>query len=757
MSRKLLSILLMICLLMSMASCDNSGSSESPAESNMDPVSETTPFSAAGETEPEKPRYSTKLITLPVCSKSVHAFTAGGSPCFISEYYDFDSDNEPHFKNTLFICNYEGDITSSCELEDCDRFGIQDVCGLGNGGFVAVGFDAEHKTICRIYDLDGKLIKQTDDKSNPILDFKASVGKTEDGFVVSFGDKVVRYDSDGNKTDEIIMEPADQRDYSLNCVFEQNGKCYGCGLTEIDEGLTMMYYTIDFEIGAIELYFRPSVAATYDIYYDYSDYHRGTCGMDADERIVKINMEEQNSVILAEVNDMQICPPTYEDEEFYEVLALDEEHYFIPYLYIGKDLDITEIALLVRDDSSNFDQRIPIVIQGAGISNETVLKNAAYYYNTSQDKYAIKIDELATRYDLNSPESMKRNKLNIMTQYMNGNTPDIFCGNFFDYNYFGDNNLVTDISSYFADDPVLKNMIRKDGKLYQVYAGYTLEGFWGRASDYSGNTDIMAMPALKSGQVRFAGGFYSPDVFYRAVGNDLADIYHDGKLTKENVFSVAQKAVEEGGEPDYDNPDGNVFEAEDVRKGKVSLYINSIGSPAAFVQLQNDFGDQPEYVGYPSIGGSVHPIRPICLMAVSESTDHKDVCIDFIKTVMTLEVQRKICASGSIPVNRDVLLEMIEVLKDPDNATADQTRMYKDQFIHDDSQRGKHPVVPLTQEQADKFLEAVNLADNIEVYDWGLWIMARDEIKAYYSQGKSIDQIADTLYSKYLLYAQENY
>ena len=63
----------------------------------------------------------------------------------------------------------------------------------------------------------------------------------------------------------------------------------------------------------------------------------------------------------------------------------------------------------------------------------------------------------------------------------------------------------------------------------------------------------------------------------------------------------------------------------------------------------------------------------------------------------------------------------------------------------------------MSDELAGEYLEQIQLAGTPEVYDWGLWIITRDEVSAYYTQGKSIEEIADALYSRYLVYARENY
>ena len=173
------------------------------------------------------------------------------------------------------------------------------------------------------------------------------------------------------------------------------------------------------------------------------------------------------------------------------------------------------------------------------------------------------------------------------------------------------------------------------------------------------------------------------------------------------------------------------------------------------------YGGEPAFVGYPSIGGSIHTMTPQCLLAVSTSTEHPEVCCDFIKTLMTDDNQRSVCAAGAIPVSRSVLDEFLGFLQDPDAGTDAQKNAFSSQIVR--NLRGRqdadhhYPKVDVTEEMCSRFLEMADMADTVEVYDWGLWVMIRDEVATYYNQGKSIEDVADALYSRLLVYAQENY
>ena len=750
MKKKLISLMLVLCLAVPVASCNKEDDGVNQPENERGGYT-------AGNPDYEDTYYSSKVISIPQQSYFVHGFAAGDKACFILERSEYDdSTNSQTMIYSLFVYDYDGNKISECSLDDSDHFYICDACALDDDCFVVAGTSLDY----RIYDLDGHVIKEADSYSGS--ECNPSVCKTSDGFMVCVGSKVVRYDSDANVTDEIDLdsEPGGYSRYGISGVFEQNGQCYGYGIKMLDDNSGLeCYYQFLFDTGEIETLSGPSGVAGVcpDMEIWNNDYHRNTClDESGSEYIVEIDVAGQRAYPLASKNNMLICPPTYPDDQFYSIKVLDKNHFYAPYTFIGKDIELTEIMLIVPDDTLNLDDRTVLTIQGAGISSDTVIKNAAYYFNVSQNEYMISLDELASRYSFSSPENMNVTRLQLMAQYNNGNVPDMFYGDFFDYNYMGENDMVMDLSPYLGDDPILDRMRRNDGKIYQIYGGYSINGYFGLCDVYGSEVDISSMPSIPDGQDRF-GNAYSPDIVYNALGRDLCCIYRRGDLTPENVLSVVRCAIGQGYEPDYQYSNYQPPEASDVRNGRSSLYNTNLSSPMTFVNLAREFGGDVEYVGYPSIGGSIHSIAPYCLMAVSEASQHKDVCVRFISTLLSLDVQRKICGSGSIPVNSDVLNEMIEVLKDPDSATQEQKILYSGLFVRDYSGTVDPDVMPLTEAMADSYLDIISKADSVSVYDWGLWVITRDEVSAYYTQGKSIEDVADALYSRYLIYAQENY
>jgi len=750
-SKRIIALLLTVCFVSLSVSCNKDDSDETVS------VSDTYDFTA-GNTDYETTYYTTRMITLPCQSLFTHVFYNGTDVCVITNTRSGVGD-DVQYEMRLFVCDIEGNVISDCLLDNSPFVFFDDVCDLDGERFVAVGKGADYV----IYDYNGQIVKEAEGFSGD-SEVNFGVCKTEDGFMTCIGNKVCHYNTDGEIIDDIALDTRTDgyAVCSLCGVFEQRGKYYGYGSEMTSPNSSCdYYYSLDFETDTVERMFRPGDMKIFPAM-DYwgSDYKRNTCGDDysGGNYLLEVDMENESTSPLADKGNILLCPPTYNCDTYNYIKVLDKKLFYVPYEY--QQIDLTEIALLVPDDTMNLAERTTLVIQGAGLNNEPLLASAAYYYNVSQDEYFIKFDDLASRYGFSTPEGMQTTKLQLLARYSNGDTPDIFFGNFFDYNYMGENEMVIDMKPYLGNDPIYDRMTRSDGKIYQVFAGYTVQGYFGLSSIYGSDTSITEMPDIPDGQKRF-GGAFSPDIVYRAVGTDLCTMYREGYLTFDNVLTVVEEAIEEGDEPDYQYTNYTAPELDDIRTGRASLFNGAINSMQSYYDMTEHFGGEPVYVGYPSVDSSVHTMVPWCLMAVSSSTEHADVCCDFIKTLMTTDVQRKICAKGGIPANRDTLLEMLDYLKNPDFGSEELKMLYSSQLIRDlnatpDADHN-YPLVHVTDNMCENYLSLVDLADCVEVYDWGLWVMIRDEVTTYYNQGKSIEEVADALYSRLLVYAQENY
>ena len=63
----------------------------------------------------------------------------------------------------------------------------------------------------------------------------------------------------------------------------------------------------------------------------------------------------------------------------------------------------------------------------------------------------------------------------------------------------------------------------------------------------------------------------------------------------------------------------------------------------------------------------------------------------------------------------------------------------------------------ISEESVEDLLRAVDSADTVLSYDWGLMSIIENELYTYHNSGKSIEETAESLFNRLTLYREENY
>jgi hypothetical protein len=104
-----------------------------------------------------------------------------------------------------------------------------------------------------------------------------------------------------------------------------------------------------------------------------------------------------------------------------------------------------------------------------------------------------------------------------------------------------------------------------------------------------------------------------------------------------------------------------------------------------------------------------------------------------------------VVAGGRIPVKEKWVEEMCACAMDPARRTIPEwTGLYSDDY-------------EATPEEVEDFRRAIRSVDAICAYDWRLFNIIVDEMQSFYSQNRSVEQIAASLYERLNVYYDENY
>ena len=426
-----------------------------------------------------------------------------------------------------------------------------------------------------------------------------------------------------------------------------------------------------------------------------------------------------------------------------------------------------ELLLFSYDNEKKNYAREKIVLGGFGIYDDLPLGWAIYEFNTNNKKYKIDIDDYTGRFTDDSATDPRQELLRLLKYFQEGHTPDIFYGNSFDYEYWGRNGMVVDLLPYIEKDSsfsldVLSEagkrlFLNQDGHCYQVFSSYRLDGYFGLTSVFDSMTDLSFAGLVQYSQdheMLFNGTDDAIDLVSGVIGRNYIDLFPLDKsataLTTSELATVIHCATTIGSYPYRFEPSM----AADLKNRTALLYGTNIGEFETFENMEQTVGERMVYVGIPSVKDSLKVAEAGGIVAVSSSSKQPDICWDFIKYMFSEDVQKTVALNQSIPVRQDVIDTLTEAFLHPEKVTDSSLKSLVKGFYRTEKAGGMYSA---EQWIIEDYLSAINSPNRIKKYDWGVYSIIRDEVNSYYSQNRSPEQIADTLYSRIKLYIEENY
>ena len=574
-------------------------------------------------------------------------------------------------------------------------------------------------------------------------DFNAdAVFVISEGFVIVGDRSISKYTSDGKLLSTL------QTDFSMipreSVIFEDSGSVY---LMTSNNEWIYDYYKLDFETGKAT-YIIGSDSLSTDVDSCSGQYFFGQKG---EYRVDLTNMQIQPMALW---NEIDIRPKKMSNAKR-DFIALDETHFAQKTIYMD---GTGEIGFFSYDNTIRNDYT-PIVVGGYGVYNDEMLQWAIYEFNINNDKYRVVLEDYSEEFSYGTPQEAQMANLKLIKYFNDGHSPDIFYGDSFDYDYFGHAGMLKDMMPFFEKDesllfsdftPGIQSILMPDGvHCYSVFSGYYMDGYWGQKKDFQ--SDQVSLNEIRckcqTGDKRFTAVLSSPciageSLTYRFV--QLWGAYGKQKsISREEIIDFVNTTIELGIDPSISW--GNVCDMNDVYDG--ICYLSTAGPSDVFSWDRETKKAENGliYVGYPSINGSVHLLVPSGLVGISSSTENEDKCWEFIRKLILPDIQKKVVQSGNIPVRNGVLEMMYQSAMDPNSVVDEDMR----RFV-----LGKSAVSAETIEEYKRMIDSI---DTIRTMDWGVYNIICEEIASYYTQNRSVEQIADTLDARLSLYAQENY
>ncbi|MBR3143167.1 MAG: extracellular solute-binding protein [Clostridiales bacterium] len=318
-----------------------------------------------------------------------------------------------------------------------------------------------------------------------------------------------------------------------------------------------------------------------------------------------------------------------------------------------------------------------------GEINETV-SDAIIKYNETNKKYYIQVTDrynkqkyLGSYGFFTSDDERDAAYMNADAQLsyelamdiMNGEGPDILM-NTSGFGQLNNDNHLVDLSPYLTDlddNKYFTNIIEKahtNGKLYQLPVSFTIEGIQ-TDPQYAGESGIGFTPEeykeflygplngkdiIQSGQALYLTKLFNgmSDVFIKDGKVDLTGPEFEvlADYVRDNVPENSKKWFES----EEDIPKS---EEDDPAPGrnKTAYYCKCPGISGYLVKRAR-INEGTAILGIPSADGRGPMIGPDISVAVSTHAINKDACIEFVKLLLSDEVQSELALSDRFVLNR---------------------------------------------------------------------------------------------------------
>lgn len=438
------------------------------------------------------------------------------------------------------------------------------------------------------------------------------------------------------------------------------------------------------------------------------------------------------------------------------------------YNYTGSDYHI--ITFKKADKNPHTGKTILELYASYGYTDD-VVSDAIAKYNDTNDNYFIEVRDRysdAAEYNYNNlknDDDMQTAELNyikdmsnkLAMDVMNGDGPDMFL----DVSYYGQlnsSNYLADLTPYVANldsSKYFTNVIelsKVDGKLFNLPISFCVEGIhtdnkYAGASGIGFTTDeykdflnnvLNGEDVITVGQAHYFAKLFD-GMSDKFISNGKADFSGPefaalAEFVKDNVNEVSK---------DWDDEDGVMggVIVENVYPGmesevKKAIYTSSYGY-GDYLQILDQLDGAQGILGIPSADGRGPMISSYTSIAVSAQACNIDACGEFVKLLVSDEIQNDLAEAGQFVLNREAFRKAGEGAVEYFNKHSVQGMYY---YGLDESELPSNRV-KYTTEHVDILENTILNCSKMYSQDSGIDLILVEEMPAYFSGQKSLDEV----------------
>ena len=376
-------------------------------------------------------------------------------------------------------------------------------------------------------------------------------------------------------------------------------------------------------------------------------------------------------------------------------------------------------------------------------------ENDKYYIRTTSDNIFNDPD-----YDYSDENYMQKYQDEFKMKVLSDDGPDII----FDVNNINgleNEDCLLDLSKDITFDPDLyytniTDSMARDGKLFAIPLSFSVEGL------------LVEKECVKDGAKGFTIDEYKKLVSDACNGEDpLVEMYSKESLffyflsssyntwIKDNKVNFNQDEFKQMAEYIKDNmPDNptlmddsgviiydDTYMQEQLNKKARQIYLYSVSDYFREMGYMND----PVFLGFPSTDGRGPAASTQQTVGISATTENKDACIEFIKALLSADVQQ-LCDTN--PINREAAASIV------DGALASLNEEYKknvEEYGYSDEEAIMMGYSKPKDNARELYLNALENVSSVYMFDSSIESIVSEEAQAYFSGQKSVDELISNL------------
>ena len=433
-------------------------------------------------------------------------------------------------------------------------------------------------------------------------------------------------------------------------------------------------------------------------------------------------------------------------------------------IYTSMDADFSIYEFTKADKNPHAGKTILELYSSYGYLEDKISDVIAKYNENSTDYFI----EVSSRYskmitydstNIESEDDMEMASLNYSTEMTNKLAMDIINGEgpdmFMDINYYGQLNNETylaDLSPYVEDlssDKYFTNVIeasKVDGKLFNLPVCFSLEGI---------QTD--------SANAGSSGIGFTTDEYIKFLDKTLngKDIISSGqKYYFVTLFNNMQEKFISNGKADFTAPEfkvladyvkdnvqeqntdwdemynaSYVYDGSEPKETEPAVYSSCYSYFNYFQSVENTNG-ATAVLGIPSADGRGPMVGAFTSVAISAQATNKDACGEFVKMLLSDEVQKDMAMSGIFVLNREAFKNAGKEAV----AVFNKEGLEPDYGYYDAYSQPKNRV-KFTEEQLDELENAILTCSKMSSEDAAISLILIEEMPAYFSGQKDLDSV----------------